>query len=95
MLGVQLSQTKEIQVLVVIGDSKNIIRMMIRGTKPRDSRLKKIMDRIRMVSLDIKTIVYHILTENNTEADKMANAAIGAKPSTLSLDEFSTLVPLY
>ena len=69
--------------------------MMIRGTKPRDSRLKKIMDRIRMVSSDIKTIVYHILIENNTEADKMANAAIGAKPSALSIDGVSTLVPLY
>jgi hypothetical protein len=69
--------------------------MMIQGKNPRESSLKKIMDRIRMVSLDIKTTFYHILTKNNIEADKMANAAIGAKPGALSIDEFSTLVPLY
>jgi ribonuclease HI len=93
--GVQLSQTKEIRELVVLGDSKTIIRMMIQGTNPRDPSLKKIMDRIRMVSRDIKTTFYHILRENNIEADKMANAAIGAKPGALSIDGVSTLVPLY
>ena len=69
--------------------------MMIQGKNPRESSLKKIVDRIRMVSLDIKTTFYHILTKNNIKAEKMANATIGAKPGALSIDKFSTLVPLY
>jgi hypothetical protein len=69
--------------------------MMIQGTNPRDPSLKQIMDRIRLVSRDIRTTFYHILRENNSEADKMANAAIGAKPGALSIDGVSTLVPLY
>ena len=93
--GVQLSQTKEIQERVVLEDSKTIIIMMIQGTNPRGPNLKKIMDRIRLVSQDIRTTFYYILRRNNSEANKMANAAIGAKPGALSIDEVSTLVPLY
>jgi hypothetical protein len=53
------------------------------------------MDRVRMVSRDIKTTFYDIFRENNTEANEMANAAIGAIPSALSIDRVSNLVPLY
>jgi len=48
--GVQLSQTQKIRELIVLGDSKNIIRMMIHGTNPRYPSLNQVMDRIRMDS---------------------------------------------
>jgi hypothetical protein len=35
------------------------------------------------------------MRENNIEADKMENAAIGATPSALSIAGVSTLTPLY
>jgi hypothetical protein len=69
--------------------------MMIQGTNPRDPSLKKIMDKIRLVSRDIRTTFYHILRENKNEADNLSNAAIGAKPGTLSIDGVSTLAPIY
>jgi hypothetical protein len=72
-----------------------IIIMMIQGTNPRDPSLNKIMDRIRLVSRDIRTTFYQILRVNNSEDDKMANAAIGAKLGSLSIDGVSALTPLY
>jgi ribonuclease HI len=93
--GVQLAQTKGIRELVVLGDSNTIIRLMVKGTNPRDPSLKKILDRTRLASRDIRTTFYHILWGNNSEADKMANAAIGANPGTLSIDRVSTPAPLY
>ena len=48
-----------------------------------------------MVSREIKTTFYHILRENKIEADKITNAAIGAKLGALSINGVSTLVPLY
>jgi hypothetical protein len=53
------------------------------------------MDITRLVSRDIRTTFYHILRDNNNEADKMANVAIGENPGALSIDEVSTLSPLY
>jgi len=34
--GVQLAQTKGISDFVVLGESKTIIRMIVKGTNPRD-----------------------------------------------------------
>ena len=93
--GVQLAQTKGIRELVVLGDSNTIIRLIVKGTNPRDPSLKKILDRTRLASRDIRTTFYHILWGNNSKVDKMANAAIGANPGALSIDGVSTLAPLY
>jgi ribonuclease HI len=93
--GVQLAQTKGIQKLVVLGDSNTIIRLMVKGTNPRYPNLNKILDRICLASRDIRTTFYHILWGNNSEAEKMENAAIGANPGTLSIDGVSTPAPLY
>jgi hypothetical protein len=67
--------------------------MMIHGSNPRDLSLNQVMDRIRMDSQDIKTTFYHIMRENNTEADKMENATIGETPGSLSIDGVTTLPP--
>jgi ribonuclease HI len=38
--GVQLAHSKEIRELVVLGDSNTIIRLMVKGTNPKDPSLK-------------------------------------------------------
>jgi ribonuclease HI len=48
--GIQLTQTQKIRELNVLGDSKNIIRMMVHGSNPRDLSLKQVTDRIRVDS---------------------------------------------
>jgi hypothetical protein len=79
----------------VLGDSKNIIRMMVHRSNPRDLSLKQITDRIRVDSRDIKITFYHIMRENNKEADKMANATIGKMLGSLSVDRVVTSAPLF
>jgi hypothetical protein len=81
--------------LNALGDSKNIIRMMVHGSDPRDLSLKQIMDRIRVESQDIKITFYHIMREHNKEADKMANAAIGKTLGSLSVEGVETSAPLF
>jgi ribonuclease HI len=93
--GIQLAQTQQIRDLNALGDSKTIIRLMVHGTDPRDLSLKRIIDRIRVDSQDIKITFYHIMREHNKEADKMANEAIGKTPGTLGVEGVETLAPLF
>jgi ribonuclease HI len=78
--GVQLAHSKGIRKLVVLGDSLTIIRLMVKGSDPKDPSLKQILDRTRLASKGIKLSFFHILRGNNNEADKLANAAIGTPP---------------
>lgn len=68
---------------------------MVKGTNPKYPSLKQILDRTRLASKEIKTTFFHILRGNNSEADKMANAAIGTNPDTLSIDGVLTSTTLY
>lgn len=67
--------------------------MMVHGSNPRDLSLKQVTNRIRVDSRDIKITFYHIMRENNIEADKMANAVIGETPGSLSIDGVITSTP--
>jgi hypothetical protein len=66
---------------------------MVKGTNPKDPSLKQIMDRTWLASREIKITFFHILRGNNSEADKMANVAIGKNLGTLSIDEFQSQPP--
>jgi hypothetical protein len=68
---------------------------MVKETKPIDPSLKKILDRIRLASRDIRTTFYHILRGNKNDVDKMANVLIGENLGSLSIDGVSTPTPLY
>jgi ribonuclease HI len=92
--GIQLAKLRQISNLNVIGDSKTIIRMMIQGTEPKNLSLKIIIDRIRVDSRTLKPKFLHVLRENNTAADKMANEAIGRPPGTLGVEGIEVLAPL-
>jgi ribonuclease HI len=88
--GVQLAHSKGIRNLVVLGDSLTIIRLMVKGSNPKDPSLKQILNKTRLASKGIK-LSFHILRE----ADKMANVAIGPPPDTLIIDGVSTPTTLY
>jgi hypothetical protein len=68
--------------------------MMIQGTKPKNLILKGIIDRIHVESRSLKPKFFHILGENNTATDKLANEAIGRPPRTLGVDGFEVLALL-
>ena len=69
--------------------------MMVHRSNPRDLILKQITDIIRLESQVIKITFYHIMRENNKEADKMANATIGKMLGSLSVEGVETSTPLF
>jgi hypothetical protein len=68
--------------------------MMIQGTEPKNLSLKRIIDRIRVDSRTLKPNLFHVLRENNTTLDKLANEAIGRPPGTLGVEGIEVLAPL-
>ena len=93
--GIQLAHSKGIWKLVVLGDSLTIIRLMVKGKNPKDPSLKKILNRTKLASKEIKLSFFHILCGNNNEADKLVNATIKTCPNTLNIDGVLTPTTLY
>jgi ribonuclease HI len=52
--GLQLANQRQIHSLNVVGDSKTIIRMMIHGSEPKHLSLKRVIDRIRIITRTLK-----------------------------------------
>ena len=92
--GLQLAKQRQILTLNGVGDSKTIIRMMIQGSEPKYLSLKRIIDRICVITRTLKPNFLHVLRENNTEVDKMENEAIGRPPGTLGVEGKEGLAPL-
>jgi hypothetical protein len=78
----------------VVADSKTIIRIMIQGSGPKHLSLKRNIDRICIITRTLNPIFLHVLRENNKEADKMANEAIGIPPGTLGVEGKEGIPPL-
>jgi ribonuclease HI len=93
--GLHLENQSQIQNLNVVGDSKVIIRMMIQGSEPKNLSLKRVIDRIHLLTRTLKTNFFHVLRCNNEEVDKMANLAIGKPPRTLGVEDEEGLAPLF
>ena len=68
--------------------------MMILGFEPKNLSLKRVIDRIRIITRTLKPNFLHVLRDNNKEADNMANEAIGRPPGTLGVEGKEGLAPL-
>jgi hypothetical protein len=91
--GVQLVKQRQISNLNIIGDSKNIIRIFIRNSTPKDIRLKKIVDHIRLTLKNIQVNYYHVVRKHNIVADEMANLAIGKGQGRMRANGTESLLP--
>jgi ribonuclease HI len=91
--GVQLVKQRQISSLNIIGDSKNIIRIFIRNSTPKDIRLKKIVDHIRFSLKNLQVNYYHVVRKHNTTVDEMANLAIGKVQGLMRADGTESLIP--
>jgi ribonuclease HI len=83
--GVQLALQKHPTKLNIVGDSKNTIRYFVIGSNPKEIKLKSLIERTRLSLSYIFVQFFHILRENNKEADEMANKAIGLAPGSLGV----------
>ena len=74
--GAQLAQERQINQLIILGDSKTIIRYFIRKTTPKNSNLKRLIYRTRDTLSSMLTSFYHIRLSNNGSTNEQANRAI-------------------
>jgi ribonuclease HI len=74
--GLLLMEVDQINQITIVGDSKNTIQYFIKGSSPKDIKIKRIIERIRLLLTNIPAKFFHILRENNQEADKLVNKEI-------------------
>ena len=85
--GLKLVKILQTQNLIVVGDSENIIRHMVLGTNPLDSRLAFVFERIRQAIIPISNVnFYHVLRENNSIADQFTNKATLGKEGDIVIN---------
>jgi ribonuclease HI len=58
--GVLLDQERKFNNIIVIGDSKNTIRHFIKGTAPKKSKMKRIIERIKALLSSFQTSFSHV-----------------------------------
>jgi ribonuclease HI len=71
------AQDRQLNHIIVIGDSKNIIRHFFKGTDPKNTNLKRIIERTGAIISTIHSSFYHVPHTNNRIADEKENIAIG------------------
>eukprot|EP00253_Pinus_taeda_P010169 PITA_10169 len=88
-------QNLEIKEANILGDSEVIIKLMVTGSIPRDLRLARLIQRIRGMAKMFQNLkFYHVLRDNNKEADLEANKAAQLSAGTLNRDEEEKWVPI-
>jgi ribonuclease HI len=90
--GTQIAKERQINKLIIIGDSKTIIRYFVKSTNPKNSMLKRIIDRTRDTISSMRPCFYHVRRANNWRADEQANKAIGKGTGHLEIQGRSTFL---
>jgi ribonuclease HI len=83
--GAQIAKVRQINELIILGDSKTIIRYFIKITNPKNSIMKRIIDRTRDTLSSMLPTFYHVRRANNGSADEQANRAIGRSTGHLEV----------
>lgn len=65
--------------LLIISDSQLLVRQLKGVYKVKDAQLKKLFDMAKRLLAGISCQVHHVMREENTEADAMANKGIDTK----------------
>ncbi len=65
--------------LVIVSDSQLLIRQLEGAYKVKDAQLKRLYDFAKHLLMDIRYKTIHVLREENTVADEMANVGIDTK----------------
>lgn len=91
--GTQIVKQRHISQLNIVCDSKNTIRYFVTGSDPRDLSLKVLINRIRLNLSSLFVQFFHILQENNTPANEMANKAIEPTPGSLWISGVENIGP--
>ena len=74
LLGLRIIREEKINNEIIFGDSSLIIHAMVSGTLPKNVALSQVLYRAKNLVKKIGVVdFYHILRENNKNADSQAN----------------------
>lgn len=93
--GLKLLLRLEIKEAIIFGDSQVIIKIMVTNTTPRDLRLARLIHRIRNLGKLFQNLKYfHVLRDNNKEADIEANKVVLLSVGAMIRDGDETWDPI-
>jgi len=93
--GLKLLLKLEIKEANIFGDSEVIIKLMVTNSTPRHLRLARLIQRIRSVAKLFQNLKYfHVLRDNNKEADLEANKVAHLSVGAMKRDGEETWVPI-
>ena len=93
--GLKQLQNLEIKEANILGDSEVIIKLMVTGSIPRDLRLARLIQRIRGMAKMFQNLkFYHVLRDNNKEADLEANKVAQLSAGAMKRDGEEAWVPI-
>ena len=84
--GLHLIQDKKLQKVLVFGDSRNVIYKMIKGYPSGDIKCRRLYKKAKLL-LSQPIEFYHILRQNNKDADIMANVGASLPQGHYKQDE--------
>ena len=84
--GLHLIRDKKLQKVMVFGDSRHVIYKMINGYPSGDIKCRRLYKKAKLL-LSQSIEFYHILRQNNKDADTMANVGASLPQGHLSQDE--------
>ena len=71
--------------IIVFGDSRKIIHKIRSGRIDGAANYSRLHKRITKISSNLQVTYYHILRQNNSMADKMANKGVKNKLGIVSI----------
>jgi ribonuclease HI len=84
-----------IQNLVIVGDSRLVIRAIIHRTQTQSAKLNNLLDKIHLLLGCFSSYeIYHVLRELNEKADVEANKGALLAPGNLNLNGTMSTVEL-
>jgi len=85
--GLKLAIQHNIQDLIVIGDSRIIIQAMVKKSHSHSIKLQSLLDKIRIITSKLKSCqFFHVLRDQNCNADQEANQGVHLNAGTLSVN---------
>ena len=75
--GLILVQEQQLNSITIVGDSKNIIQYISMRTTPNNTKMQRIIERIKSLMSPIQENSIHVLCRNNEEDNIMENQEIG------------------
>ena len=90
--GLQIAKNQGITELTILGDSRIIIQAMTKNSILNQMHLKRLIHKIKVLALAFSKIkFFHVLRENNKDADQAANLGSSLSPREIKINGIGTI----